>query len=282
MSKHHHLVPSHSPAARNSRDVERLGSILSVWAHPDDETYLAAGVMATARDLGQRVVCATATAGEHGIPDPDTWTPARLGRVRCWEAAAAMAVLGVSEHNILGLPDGGLASHRDRGVAWVEQLLDDVAPDTILTFGPDGITFHPDHIAVHHWVIEAWGRRRRSARLLYATTTREHLDRFGDAYEQWGVYMTDQRPTGVAGDELALQLHLDGALLDRKLTALRAMATQTTDLLAAVGLPTYTAQIAEESFTDTEHSARRPRSGHPRGSAPRARHNRRHQRFGIT
>jgi LmbE family N-acetylglucosaminyl deacetylase len=175
-----------------------------------------------------------------------------------------MTVLGVTEHHILGLPDGRLASHRDRGVAWVEQLLDDVAPDTILTFGPDGITFHPDHIEVHHWVTEAWDQSGRPARLLYAITTREHLDRFRDTYEQSGVYMTDQRPTGIAPDELALQLRLDGPLLDRKLTALRAMATQTTDLLAAVGLPTYTAQVADESFMDSEHSARQHGSGHPR------------------
>ncbi|OOL28439.1 GlcNAc-PI de-N-acetylase, partial [Rhodococcus rhodochrous] len=38
------------------------GTILSIWAHPDDETYLAAGVMAAARDDGRRVVCASATA----------------------------------------------------------------------------------------------------------------------------------------------------------------------------------------------------------------------------
>jgi len=94
--------------------------------------------------------------------------------------------------------------------------------------------------------------------------TREHLDRFGDTYEQLGVYMTDQRPTGVASDELALQLRLDGPLLDRKITALKAMATQTTDLLAAVGLPTYAAQVADESFTYSEHSARQHQSGRPR------------------
>ena len=96
--------------------VTDLGTILSVWAHPDDETYLAAGVMAAAADRGQRVVCVSATAGEHGTDDPETWPPARLGPVRRWEAAAAMAVLGVTEHRVLGLPDGGLADHDDEGV----------------------------------------------------------------------------------------------------------------------------------------------------------------------
>ena len=89
-----------TPTPRTSgRDPARLGTILSVRAHPDDETYLAGGLMAAARDLGQRVVCASATAGEHGTDDPDRWPPERLGRVRRWEAAAAMAVLGVVMHS---------------------------------------------------------------------------------------------------------------------------------------------------------------------------------------
>ena len=82
--------------------------MLSIWAHPDDETYLAGGVMAAAAARGQRVVCVSATAGECGTDDPVTWPPERLGRVRRWEAAAAMAVLGVREHRIIGLPDGRL------------------------------------------------------------------------------------------------------------------------------------------------------------------------------
>ncbi|HEU4840645.1 MAG TPA: PIG-L family deacetylase, partial [Ilumatobacteraceae bacterium] len=78
------------------------GPLLSVWAHPDDETYLAAGLMAAAVDAGQRVVCVSATAGELGTPDPVAWPPDRLGRLRRWETAAAMAILGVRDHRFLG------------------------------------------------------------------------------------------------------------------------------------------------------------------------------------
>ena len=46
----------------NATTIAELGTILSIWAHPDDETYLAGGLMASARDGGQRVVCASATA----------------------------------------------------------------------------------------------------------------------------------------------------------------------------------------------------------------------------
>jgi LmbE family N-acetylglucosaminyl deacetylase len=240
-------------AGMSTSDPSSLGTILSVWAHPDDETYLAAAVMAAARDHGQRVVCVSATAGERGTRDPGTWPPARLGQVRRWEATAAMSVLGVDEHHILGLPDGGLAAHDLAGAAWATRLLDDVRPDTILTFGPDGVTFHADHLAVHRWVTQAWDDGGRSARLLYAAPTAEHLDEFGDLYEEWDMYMSDERPVGVPADRLAVHVRLSGWQLDRKLTALRAMATQTNDLIAMLGPEVYAAQVAEESFVGASH-----------------------------
>ena len=230
--------------------VAGLGTILSVWAHPDDETYLAGGVMAAARENGQRVVCVSVTAGEHGTPDPETWPPERLGRLRRRETAAAMAVLGVDDHRLVGLPDGALDLHESCGGALIGRLLDDVHPDTILTFGCEGITFHPDHVAVHRWVTRAWERRGRPGRLLYATSTTDHLARFGELYEQWGVYMTDERPTGSHRDELAVHLTLDGPHLDRKLAALAAMASQTGTVMSTLDRETYAASVAEESFVD--------------------------------
>lgn len=230
--------------------ISELGTILSIWAHPDDETYLAGGLMAAAIDNGQRVVCVTATAGEHGTSDPDAWPPSRLGRVRRWEAAAAMAVLGVTEHHVLGLPDGELAEHAAEGIALVGRLLDEVRPDTVVTFGPDGITFHPDHIAIHRWVRDACDQRRRPARLLHATWTAEHLDRFGHLHEELGFYMSDARPTGVPAEQLSVHVRLDESALDRKLAALRAMATQTAPFRDAVGADLYAVKVADECFVD--------------------------------
>ena len=235
-------------------DLQELGTVLSIWAHPDDETYLAGGVMAAAADLGSRVVCVSATAGELGTSDPIGWPPDRLGAVRRWEAAAAMSVLGIADHRMLGLPDGSLAAHDAEGHGRVGDLLDEIRPDTILTFGPDGATGHPDHIAVHRWVTEAWRRHDCRGRLLYATSTVEHLDRFGDTYEEWGVYMTDARPSGVPVDRLALRVLLDGRDLDRKLTALRAMATQTSAVISALDESTYADLVAEEAFVDASSS----------------------------
>lgn len=238
-----------------------LGTILSVWAHPDDETYLAGAVMAAAVDAGQRVVCVSATAGELGTDDPANWPPARLGQLRRWEAAAAMAVIGVADHRFLDLPDGGLAEldtdHPAIGVELIGALIDEVRPDTILTFGPDGMTFHPDHIAIGRWTTDAWERRGGPGRLLHASTTAAHIAEYRDRYEEWGVYMTDDRPVAPTDDALALRFVATGADLDRKLAALAAMASQTDAARAALPPATYAAMAAEEAFVAAEAATRR-------------------------
>jgi LmbE family N-acetylglucosaminyl deacetylase len=230
--------------------IAGLGTILSVWAHPDDETYLAGGVMAAAVEAGQRVICVSATAGERGTSDPDTWPPERLGPVRRWEAAAALAVLGVTEHRFLGLPDGELDLHDAAGIDAICRLFDEVRPDTVLTFGPDGITFHPDHIAVHRWVTTAWRDRARPCRLLFATPILEQLGRLRDPGAQSQLSMTGQQPVGMPQEGLSLHLQLSGARLDRKVTALGAMATQTAETMAAFGMDTYATYVAQEGFVD--------------------------------
>ena len=234
-----------------AHDVHRLGSLLSIWAHPDDETFLAGGLMATAVDLGQRVTCVSATAGELGTSDPVAWPPERLGQVRRWEAAAAMAILGVTDHRFLDLPDGGLADlDPAEPVARIVDLIEEVQPDTILTFGPDGATFHPDHRTVSAWVTEAWRRAGRPARLLHQAESEPHLRRWAAEYERWGIYMSDERPVGVPEEKLAVRLVAEGRLGDRKHAALCAMHTQIAPSLAALGEDLFRAMNAEEAFVE--------------------------------
>jgi hypothetical protein len=62
--------------------------------------------------------------------------------------------------------------------------------------------------------------------------------------------MTDERPAGASPEELAIHVVLDGWQLDRKITALAAMASQTGGLMALAGPDLYAAQVAEEAFVD--------------------------------
>jgi LmbE family N-acetylglucosaminyl deacetylase len=53
-------------------DIRELGTVLSIWAHPDDEAYLCGRIVAMAAAARSRVVCVTATRGELG--EPSAWT----------------------------------------------------------------------------------------------------------------------------------------------------------------------------------------------------------------
>lgn len=249
MTVHHEGTHREAPTRRRPLEPEDLGTILAVWAHPDDETYLAGGLMARAVGNGQRVVVVSATAGEHGTDDPGAWPPARLGAVRRWEAAAAMAALGVTEHHWLDYEDGTLADlDAAEAVDRLVALTDEVRPDTICTFGPDGITFHTDHQAVSHWMTAVWERTGRAARLLHAAESEEVVARWWGTDNELGVYMTDEMPVGVPSRLLAVDLLLADVELDRKVTALRAMHTQTAGTIDGLGERTFRTLVAVEQY----------------------------------
>src|SRR6476659_6246781 len=133
-----------------------LGNILGIWAHPDDEAYLSAGLMAHAVEHGLRALCVTATKGEAGFPDDAPRSVEERARLRVAELSACLAILGVTEHHWLGYADGGCAEIPDEeAAAGLAAIIREVRPDTVLTFGPDGGTGHPDHIAMCRWTTRA-------------------------------------------------------------------------------------------------------------------------------
>jgi LmbE family N-acetylglucosaminyl deacetylase len=137
-------------------DIQELGTVLSIWAHTDDEAHLCGGIMAMAAAAGSRVVCVTATRGELGVTDPMRWPPKQLPAIREAEMAACLEILGIKEHRWLGYPDGGCAeADLNAAAGRLAELIREIAPATILTFPADGQTGHPDHIAVHRWTVEA-------------------------------------------------------------------------------------------------------------------------------
>src|SRR5215831_5906014 len=118
-------------------DVSEMGTVLGVWGHPDDEAYLSAGIMAKAVDAGQRVVCVTATRGELGFPDDDPRSLEERAALREAELDASFEILGVTEHVWLGYADGGCKDvDLEEAVGSIVEVVKDVRPDTILTFGP--------------------------------------------------------------------------------------------------------------------------------------------------
>jgi LmbE family N-acetylglucosaminyl deacetylase len=226
-----------------------FGTLLGVWAHPDDEAYLSSGLMALVRRAGGRVVVVTATRGEHGTDAPETWPPERLAPHRERELRESLEIVGVHEHRWLPYRDGELASiPLAVGADSLVPILEEVRPDTIVTFGPDGMTGHGDHRTISAWTTEAWRRSGRPGDLWYATLTPAFHEEWGPLNEEVGLWFEGSRPPSTPPEELAAHVHLAGRRLAQKHRALRAHASQTRPLESLVGAGRYRDWWADESF----------------------------------
>lgn len=244
------------------------GTLQGVWAHPDDEAFLSAALMACVRDRGARVVVATATRGEQGTADPAAWPPDRLAALREDELRRSLAAVDLHEHRWLGHRDGSLPHlSRVRAVEQVAGLIEEVRPDTIVTFGPDGMTGHDDHRAVSSWVTSAWRLSGRRARLWYATLTPQFQRRWGAVNDQVGLWFPGTQPPETEERDLAAHVVCDADLGRRKHAALRAHASQTAGLVRAVGEDRFRQWWSVESFvaavTPDDRAASAPSSGVP-------------------
>lgn len=228
--------------------VEELGTVLGVWAHPDDECYLMASTALAASAAGSHVACVTATDGASGATsDPVRWPQEDLASIRRRELAASLEILGIADHTWLDLPDGGLARWDPaHGIALVCEVIDRVRPDTVLTFGPDGMTGHPDHIAIGDWAELAAARVMGGrCRVLAATRTQPWVDAFAEINAE--VY-TEAPPPTAPLDALALDVRPGAEAADRKIRALLAQPSQTASLVSWMGEDTYRTWIADEQW----------------------------------
>ncbi|HET9756894.1 MAG TPA: PIG-L family deacetylase [Candidatus Limnocylindrales bacterium] len=150
-------------------------TLMTVHAHPDDETIGTGGTMAKTVAAGQRVVLVTCTRGEMGeIVVEDRDTPdnhRRLGEIRAGELERAMGVLGVTEWENLGYHDSdmmGRVGNQDPRSFWQADI-DEAAkrlvwlirryqPDVITTYNDFGGYGHPDHIRTHDVTVRAYPR----------------------------------------------------------------------------------------------------------------------------
>ena len=128
--------------------------LLIVTAHPDDESFPIGGTIARYASQGVDVTLLCATRGEKGIPNLEAAAAAAL---REQELRKAAAELGVSDIRFLDLIDGEVMQvGAGQVVSRLMVALQQIRPDAVITFGPDGISGHPDHIAISHYTTLAF------------------------------------------------------------------------------------------------------------------------------
>ncbi len=132
--------------------------VLAIFAHPDDETFLAGGTLAKYAAQGWDVRVISATYGENGQRgDYQSLGANEFADLRRRELQAACKVLGVHPPMFLECADRALAA-----ICWnsaakeIARIMRRLQPDVVITCGPDGISGHPDHVALSQIVTSAF------------------------------------------------------------------------------------------------------------------------------
>ncbi len=228
-------------------DIQQLGTIMGIWAHPDDETFTSGGIMAKAVENGQKVIVVTATHGEKGIQDETKWPADKLGDIRASELSKALEILGVQEHCWLDCKDGECATKAtDQMSAQLSELIDKYQPDTILTFAADGLTGHPDHQAVSKWAVEA--ARSHDVKVYGAAQLRQAYEQTLEADERFNIFFNVTRPVLSEESECDVVLNLTPELLQKKCRALQAMPSQYEKMSTGLGQELFEKVFSQEAF----------------------------------
>ncbi len=224
--------------------------VLFVYAHPDDETFGVAGTIALLRQRYVPITLICATRGEAGrISDAALATPEVLGQVRELELRAAMDLLDVADVRLLDYRDSGmegtpdnhdprslLQAPEDKVAAEIAAIIRELQPAAVVTFGPDGVYGHPDHLAIHraatlavHLAAEpsAGDSGWLTPHLYYQTSSRERM--IARAAHRKGpfTHMSDERIALLGTPRAEISFALDvSSVVTTKETAMRAHRTQ--------------------------------------------------------
>lgn len=215
------------------------GSLGLCFAHPDDESYSTYGTVALhASNEGFDLSVLHATDGAAGqVAAGLAVERSSLGLHRRREDEAAWRAVGrvPGRHVWLGHDDGAVAAvGHGRLVEEVAGFLDEARPDVVVTFGPDGITGHPDHIAIGRATDDAFHRVRARGgpglcRLLHTAIAATPFARHQEARSARGLAPWDPDVTyhlrPVPDEDIGVLVDTR-AVADAIIAGLKAHATQ--------------------------------------------------------
>ena len=203
-------------AKERANQILTSANLLAIFAHPDDETFRCGGTLALLAQRGVRVQVLTATRGQAGSRgNPPLCAPEELPAVRENELRCACSVLGIQPPILLDYQDGQLAeADPEQLAAQILQIVKETRPQVMLTFGADGLSGHPDHIAIGFAAAEAF-RRADDVSALYTLAVPRSL------VKSLGM----KQIRAVPDEAIALKVDIS-AVWDAKMSAIRCHCTQ--------------------------------------------------------
>lgn len=119
--------------------------VVGIFAHPDDEAFGPGGTLAKLSKTHD-VYLLCVTKGEAGKSPSQI---KKLGEIRAKELRRSAKILGVKKVYFLGFKDGTLSNNLYHELsAKIKRHLMKLKPQTLITFEPQGVSGHIDHITV--------------------------------------------------------------------------------------------------------------------------------------
>ena len=219
--------------------------LLACFAHPDDEAFPVGGALAAHTRRGVDVRLITTTLGEEGeIRQEGSATRETLGQIREVELSCAVQALRLNSNDVWGYRDSGMQGwesnnhpkafiNADTDVV-VERLVLEMRrfrPQVVLSFGPDGLYGHPDHIAISNHATAAFHlaadpsafpeqltdgtEPHQPQRLFYSVRPQGFRLQWAEALRgegiDWPWPSQEQELQGVPEDEVHLEMDVAGA-----------------------------------------------------------------------
>ena len=230
-------------------------TLMAVHAHPDDEASSTGGVLAACSDAGIRTVVVTCTNGEFGDapggvkPGEDGHDEQAVAQLRLAELRESCKILGVTDLETLGYHDSGMPDwdYKERPDAFcnipagevsgrIGALIERYRPQVVITYDPDGLYQHPDHVYAARMALAAAAETGIPAKLYLTAMRGSDWQKVWEALRAAGVDV----PAGPAADperirqlaeaEQRITTTIDiRAVLARKREALFAHRSQISD-----------------------------------------------------
>jgi len=197
--------------------------ILAFLAHPDDET-LFSGTIALLADKNIPTQIVYATSGDGGgDASGRNLSGDALAVVREDETRDSLKILGLETPPIfLKYHDGDLKNQTHNLKNKISDLFDEIQPTIVVTFGPDGMSGHPDHIAVGAATDFIFDRKDFMETLLHIAVSESRTNIYNSIAEN---YLVEN-----AVNDKAINLIIDVEKYNEKrLQAMTAYKTQFTE-----------------------------------------------------
>ena len=234
-------------------------SLLTVHAHPDDESSKGAGTVSMYASLGVHTTLVCCTGGEEGdVLNPAMDLPEvrdRLGDVRRDELATAAKIIGYDEVVMLGYRDSGMPetdananpaafanAPLDEAVGRLVEVIRRERPQVVVTYGDDQQGYpHPDHLRVHDITLPAFdaaadpdaypehGDPWQVSKLYYTMWSRARVVAMHEKFLELGLespFGEDWFKRPSQEQRITTSISLSGRHADVRGEALRAHATQ--------------------------------------------------------